>query len=240
MSAHLIPVVGRPFAQFAALTGGLTPDQALTALREGTLGAVRLVLGQGVTADEWSAVEAAVGGGVTADAFPLREPVSAGLHQRDPRNVLIADLEPAGRRRWRAAIVIHPESAPLADREAGTAHVPGMVEIEAGLQLLMAAAERYLLPDPGAYDFVSEHVDIEFKSFMFPLPATVEVQVDSAAWPDPSTLELEATAEIHQGGRPLMTMRFRSSAIEHGVLTGIERERAAKALSSTTELLEQR
>jgi hypothetical protein len=242
MPARTIIVVGRPFARFAALVGGLTPDTALTALRDRTLGPAHLVLGQGVTAEEWSDIEAAGAGAVTADPFPRREPVRVGVHQRDPRNVLIADLEPVKERRWRAAVVIHPESAPLADRDNGTAHVPGMVEVEAGLQTAMAVAEQYLLPRPGAFDFTSSRVEIAFETFMFPLPAAVELHADHVAWPSPEVLELDATAEIHQGGRRVMTMRFRSQAFERGLLAGLESERADEVLPRPTDptFLEQR
>lgn len=242
MPTHTIPVVGRPFARFAALVGGLTPDAALTALRERTLGPAHLIPGQGVTAEEWSDIEAAGAGAVTAEPFLCREPVRVGVHQRDPRNVLIADLEPVADHRWRAAIVIHPESAPLADRDNGTAHVPGMVEVEVGLQMAMAVAEQYLLPRPGAFDFTSSRVEIAFEAFMFPLQAEVELHADHVAWSSPEVLGLDATARIHQGGRRVMTMRFRSQAFERGLLAGLESERADEVLSRTTDptLLEQR
>lgn len=242
MSVQPIPVVGRPFARFAALAGGLTADQALTALRDGSLGPARLLPGQGVTAEEWAAIEAAAAGSGTAtDPYPRREPVRAGVHKRDPRNVLIADLEVVDRRRWRAALWIHPEGAPLADRDAGTAHVPGMVEIEACLQLCMAVTERYLLPPQGDFDFISSRVEVDFDAFLFPLPATVELRADRVAWARPTVLELAATAEIRQGGDRVMALRFKSRAFAHGHLEDLERERARAAFAATTEptLMEQ-
>lgn len=233
-----IPVVGRPFTTFAEQVGGLTPDRALTRLREGSiLGPARLTPGQGVTAEEWTAIEAAAAGveRVTADPYPRRTPVRAGLHKGDPRNVLIADLERTANDRWRATLVIHPESAPLADRDNGNAHVPGMVEIEACLQITMAATERDLLPGPGTYDFISSRLELDFAAFMFPLPAVLELRADRIEQRRPSLLALDATAEIHQGGRRLMTARFHSTAFEHGYLDPLERARALAALAATTE-----
>lgn len=234
MSVRLIPVVGRPFARFAEHVGGFTAETALTALRDGTLlGPSRLHPGQGVTAAAWTAIGAAAAGTEsTVDPLPVHVPVTAGLHQADPRNVLIADLEPDGDRRWRAALWIHPEAAPLSDRDNGTGHVPGMVEMEACLQAVMAGADRYLAPRPGAFDFTSQRVEIDFDAFMLPLAAAIAVRVDRIDRSRPEALALEATAEVFQAGRRLMAMRFHSRLFDHDHLHDLERRRAQHALAA--------
>ncbi|WP_030156927.1 AfsA-related hotdog domain-containing protein [Glycomyces sp. NRRL B-16210] len=232
-------IVGRPFARFAAHTGALTVDQALDALRSGALdptGAVALVPALGVTETEWAEVETAAlaAANLTAAPYPHREPVAAGLHKRDPRNVLIADLRESATFHWRAELVLHPDAAPFADRDNGTGHLPGMVEVEAGVQMAMGVTERYLLPSPGEFVFTTSGLDLAFAAFLFPLPAHVELRADRVGHPAPEILELEATVTIHQSGNEIATMRFRSRAYGRALFDRLERDRA-RAAARTTE-----
>jgi hypothetical protein len=230
MSTQPVPVVGRPFARFAQQVGGLTADAALAGLRDGTLGGADLVPGQGLTEADRAALGA------------VRPRLAdAGLYKTDPRNVLIADLVQTEWHHWRADLVLHPANAVLADRDNGTAHVPGMVELEACLQMAMAATERYLLPSQGDYAFTTKDLAIRFSSFLFPLPAAVELRADRADWPHPDVLAADLTAVIVQSGQTVAEMRFQARVFERAHFTSIETARARDAARATrTDLLEQR
>lgn len=243
-------IVGRPFARFAAHTGALTVDQALDALRSGNLDlidtdqdTIELVPALGVTETEWAELASAALAvpNLTAAPFPRRESVSAGLHKRDPRNVLIADLRETGTFHWRAELVLHPDAAPFADRDNGTGHLPGMVEVEAGVQTAMGVTERFLLPSPGEFVFTTSGLDLAFAAFLFPLPAHVELRADRVGHPAPEILELDATVTIHQSGNEVATMRFYSRAYGRDLFDRLERDRArAAARHAETTTLEHR
>ncbi|GAA2157583.1 MULTISPECIES: AfsA-related hotdog domain-containing protein [Glycomyces] len=240
MPTHIIPVVGRSFARFAAQVGGLTADAALAGPPDGTTGprGSALRAGQGLSAADWAAITA-----TGAAAAPRREPAlaDAGLYKRDPRNILIGDLERVDRRRWRAALVVHADNAVLADRDNGTAHLPGMVEVEACSQMAMAVTEAYLLPHGGGYVFTTKRLDIEFAAFVFPLPATVELRADRTGWPRPDVLAADLTATIIQSGLAAATMRFQARVFERAHFDRLEGERAREAArADRTELLEHR
>jgi hypothetical protein len=240
MPPRQLHVVGDPFAHFAAQSGSLTVPRVLAGLRSGGLAPdapVRLVSGLGVTRDDWAAVEHAAAAAADVDAEPYRTPrlAAEGLCKRDPRNVLIADLRRTADRLWRADLVVHPEGAPFTDHDNGTGHVPGMVEVEAGLQMAMGVTEGYLLPHPGDFVFVTSGVDIRFPAFLFPLAAAVELRADRTEWPRPDLLEIELTARIIQGTETTMTMRFHSRAYRRDLFDPVETERAAAAAATTLE-----
>lgn len=237
MPVHTIPVVGRPFARFAGQVGGLTADAALAGLQDGSIsGPVVLRPGQGLTEDEWNAISAA------AAAEARREPVlaEAGLYKRDPRNILIGDLEQVAWRHWRAVLVVHADNAVLADHDNATAHIPGMVEVEACAQMAMAATEQYLVPSSGDHVFTTKRLDIEFTTFLFPLAATVELRADRADWPRPEVLAADFTATIVQAGLTVAVMRFQARVFERGFFDRLESERARDAAAARPDLLEQR
>lgn len=238
MPPKQIAVVGRPFARFAAQAGAFTVETALAALRGAGFADdwIELVPGQGLTASEWAAIEAAAADKpeVTAAPYPRVRLARDGLHKRDERNVLIGDLRRTGDRSWRAELIVHAEDAVLADRDNGTGHVPGMVEIEAGVQMAMGVTERYLLPEQGRFTFVTGEMGIELQTFLFPLRAHVELVAERVEWRRPEVLDLELTAAIVQGGSRVMSVRFQSRAYESRYLESIETDRARNALRTTT------
>ncbi|THV30874.1 AfsA-related hotdog domain-containing protein [Glycomyces paridis] len=167
-------------------------------------------------------------------------PAEEGLHKRDRRNVLVADLRRTGRDSWTAALVLDPGNAVLADRDNGTGHVPGMVEVEACVQMAMGVVGRDLAPGPALHVFTTSELHAEFASFLFPLPAAIALRADAVQRPRPEVLAADLTATILQSGRAVATMRFTVRAFERGHFDRVERERArAAARGFRPDLLEQ-
>jgi hypothetical protein len=235
MTAVTICVVGDRFAPFADGTGADTVSGLMAALRS-RLHTRELVLieGQGVDARDWARIRAELArAGVTADiraneTGPLAR--DAEIHKHREENVLIAGLEQTGETTFRAALRLHNDEELLLDHQGG--HVQGMVLVEAARQMFLAVSERYHASRwPGnRYGYVLESMESTFRTFLFPLAATIEYEVLSVGLDDPEHLTFDVRVEIVQAGLPAATIRMVCSAVHADALARKERRGAARAL----------
>ena len=109
-----------------------------------------------------------------------------------------------------------------------------MVVVEAVRQMFLAAFEtgyRHRFPDRDYYA-VWNGLDLEFRSFLFPLPATLRCTIESAALADPRRLDFTARVEIRQAGQDVAAARSRFTAFDAARIAPAERRRARYAVES--------
>ncbi|POM26376.1 A-factor biosynthesis hotdog domain protein [Actinomadura rubteroloni] len=235
MTPTKLCVVGDRFAPFADGTGALTVSGLVAALRARAYeGDLVLIEGQGIDARDWERIRAELTrAGVTADirendTGPLARDTE--IHKHREENVLIAGLEQTGETTFRAALRLHNDEELLLDHQGG--HVQGMVVLEAARQMFLAVSERYHASRwPGhRYGYVLESMETKFRTFLYPLAATIEYEVLSVGLDDPEHLTFDVRIHIMQSGLPAATIRMVCSAVHADALAHKEQRGAARAL----------
>ena len=163
-----------------------------------------IVAGQGVFEYEIQYLRAALR--AHAEGVRIRpsatERVSRGIaHKHREHNVLLADLEHTGPDTYEANLRLHTDNELLQDHQTGQ-HVQGIVIIEALRQMFIAtfeAAHGLRMADQDFY-VVWDSMQIEFATFLFPLPARIRCTIVSADLTDPTRIRLRVDMEITQSG----------------------------------------
>ncbi|MFE2954821.1 AfsA-related hotdog domain-containing protein [Nocardia tengchongensis] len=234
-------LVADRFRGIAADDRAFTVSGLVAALRGGRWrdaeGPLRVRLGQGVTRHDLDYVEhvaivhAPAGlriDGAVAEPAPRHQ-----VHKYQHSNVLLAGLVRESETAFRADLRIHGDNELLLDHQTGE-HVQGIVIVEAVRQLFLGAFELEYgrrWPEQHFY-IVWNSIELEFKSFLFPLPATLNATLTPIAIDDPAKLEFTIEVEVRQLGRAVATTRIGYAALPNERITQIERHKAAKAIAA--------
>jgi len=157
------------------------------------------------------------------------------VHKHAESNVLLSDVRAAGDHEYIAGLRLAADNELLLDHQTGC-HVQGMVVVEAIRQMFLAAFEtgyRHRFPDRDYYT-VWNGLDLEFRSFLFPLPALLRCVIESAALADPRRLDFTARVEITQAGQDVAAANSRFTAFDAARIGPAERRRARYAVESLT------
>lgn len=217
-------------------TGGFNPGN----------GRATLVFGQGVSEFDLELLRVEVARAELEDLVDFREPELklAGrgqVHKRQESNVLIANLGKERDDLYTADLRIHNDNELLLDHQTGQ-HVQGMVVVEAARQMFLAVSERYFAGpiNPGRdYYYVIESMKTEFKSFLFPLPATIEYTPIRTDIENANRMSFSSCIRVTQWGRLASETLVDFVAFESAVVKGFEGRRAAATvaaqISATTD-----
>lgn len=187
---------------------------------------VTLRLGQGVGPHERDYVRAAAqrSGAVVVDTAQV--PAGrAAVHKHVAANVLIGDVRTSGPNEVVASLRLTGENELLLDHQTGL-HVQGMVVVEAIRQMLLAGYET-THHHPNHY-MVLNGIQLEFESFLFPLPARLSCELEPVAPNRRGT----ARIQIEQGGRQIASAQVRFTAFDAARIGLVEQRRAQAALQS--------
>jgi hypothetical protein len=232
-------LVGNRFSEFAVQPGVQTVSEFLTAVRDGVGadGTTRLFVGQGVTNTDWLEilVELAVANLLDRVALPTTTatPVCTSVvHKARAENVLITDPREVSAGRFAADLRLDPDNELLIDHITGQ-HVPGMAIIEAARQMMMAVSNTFYLPmlAKGEYGYVLNSIDCRFERYLFPLPAVLEMTMESAEESRPRRMEFAASVTIRQAGMVAAECSARYFAYESTALSRYERTLSGRALA---------
>ncbi|GLZ77830.1 A-factor biosynthesis protein AfsA [Actinorhabdospora filicis] len=229
--------MGAPFTPFADGARIHTLDTFLTLLECGSPPPeCEARAGQGLSARDWARLESAAAGlpGVRVEPWPYRRPVALGVHKTDPANLLVDGLREIEPGEFAAGLHVDPGCGMLADRDNGARHLPGMLEVEACLQLAMAVTALRL---GEAWAFVTGRTSIAFPAFLFPLPAELRLVVEDDRPAGRGFRDLVLAASIEQGERVVMTMDFRSRAFEPALIREAERRQLTSLMDVTASVL---
>ncbi|MEC3914650.1 AfsA-related hotdog domain-containing protein [Nocardia sp. CDC160] len=155
------------------------------------------------------------------------------VHKYQNSNVLLANLIRESETEFRADLRIHGDNELLLDHQTGE-HVQGIVIVEAVRQLFLGAFELEYgrrWPEQHFY-IVWNSIELEFKTFLFPLPATLHAVLTPIAIEDPAKLEFAIDVDVRQLDRTVATTRITYAALPNERISQIERHKAAKAIAA--------
>lgn len=215
-AAAPIVLVGDRFDYFITAGLGLTATGFAETVRRGGYDDLRepvqVHLGQGL--DEAAVARAGeaierrgLGDRLLLDPRDLPTPVEArAVHKHDARNVLVADFEYSGAATFEASLRLHNDNELVQDHQS-TAHLQGMVLIEAARQMFLAICElEYLRPWPDRkFSFLLTQVNTRFDRPVFPLPVRILLTAHRAETEDPKRMWFDLETRFIQGGREAAT-----------------------------------
>lgn len=234
-----VAVVADRFARFARGDRVLTMSRLLALIDDGpgVAGCEWVVhAGQGVDGTDCDLIEAATEKTAApvrlADpaAFRQRPAPACVVHKDRPENVLLAGVHGPEDRLCRADLRIHRDNELILDHHTGE-HVQGIVVVEALRQVCIAQFETAVRPGlgPAGYAGVWQRIDLSFRDFLFPLPATVESRIEDADLGRETNLKFRAATSVHQHGRTVATAVIDYAMIAQGRIDALERRKADQA-----------
>lgn len=199
---------------------------------------VELRPGIGVDDADWAKLRAVIDEHDSRRAFKLADPPPVRLApssalKDQQKNVLLGNLRDHGPRAFRADLVFSSDTEMVLDHTAERQHIPGLLLMEACTQMLGAATERFLRRHrPGSSFYsVMQHFDIDFRNFLFPLPAYLELTVEE--WGEEADrIPFAVTIDIHQGETLCARAHWRYRAFLPDQLWKIEAARAKRAIDA--------
>lgn len=223
-------VVGDRFERFCDHNVVLNYSEALEQHKIIARLAKQIVIGQGIGAEQLSALQKAL-----AAANPprsiivqqlLSEKVSANLiDKRNAQNVLITTPVQTGPLQFYSHLVVDDHCAEFADCTEGE-HLPGTLLIEAAKQLFIASIRRYkptLLYCRGQDEmrFTLSGIQVQFEHFVFPVAAQLHLTLQDI-YSAGLRRKGAASIVIKQLGRVCCEITFHAHAYHQTVAAGLE------------------
>ncbi|MFJ2745722.1 AfsA-related hotdog domain-containing protein [Streptomyces sp. NPDC087440] len=201
-------LIGESFHRAACNPELLTLASLMATLRSAPPPAdspLRLRPGLGVDVSTWEQLGeevAKAGHPVRLEGEPPRPVARHLVLKQNPANVVIADAH-FDRNGFGAELVVPNQTELLLDHTADQQHVPGMVLIEAAIQLVTWAVTHHQPAPPhlpSRYG-VMHGCDFSFRRFVFPVPAQLTATFTPTGPPEPEKIPLRADVTVHQAGR---------------------------------------
>ncbi|NUB04884.1 hypothetical protein FW320_01570 [Azospirillum sp. Vi22] len=224
-------VVGDRFAEFARNSEVSGVSEFIGALRNGAAVVHPIVIGQGLAPEALDELNALLPPGPGQPAADLDIPTratSALTHKRAAKNIMVSVPVARSGQLFEAELFLDDRNEVMEDHQTGQ-HIQGLALIEAARQLWTAVTERYLSPPDKPSRFVIDSVQTTFSRFVFPLPATMTLEVlDSASGPVQSTYAVRIL--ILQNGQTSTTIDARYRVIDARVSERQEAQAARHAI----------
>lgn len=182
MSETIRFVVGDRFEGFAANDGAIRYSDLVEALSRGVVDrSTVFVAGQGLDEDRIATLRRALDAhGFQTPLVSWPQPPCADrtlTHKHHPENILVSVPRRIDEDVFETALLIDDRNEVMSDHMTGQ-HIQGMVLLEAARQTWTAVTEAHFI-DPGAgpLSFVIDALAVDFRSFVFPMPATLRYRV---------------------------------------------------------------
>jgi hypothetical protein len=196
---------------------------------------LRIRPGLGVDATEWSdlceELAKTYGGVVRPEGEPPHAVPRHSVLKHSRDNVVIGDAR-AVEDRFSAWLAVVNDTEMLRDHTADQQHVPGMLLIEAAIQLVTWAVGELFPAEPGKppYYAVMHASTFDFRRFVFPLPTRLTGTFTPSGPAEPGRIPLTADVRVHQAGRDCTTVRIDLHAFDPALVFAVEDGQARNAL----------
>ncbi|MEN3609774.1 AfsA-related hotdog domain-containing protein [Plantactinospora sp. ZYX-F-223] len=235
-------VVGESFVRATGLPDVLTVgelhEEIARAAVAGPARRLRVHAGLGVDATTWRGlrVAAETDGAGPAVEFGPAPPDTIPRHRvikRRQDNVLVGEPTVVDGVAT-AALVVPNETELLTDHTAERQHVPGVLLIEAGIQLLTWLVDELVPATPdGVRRYPVMHAcRFDFPRFVFPFAATLRAWLEQTAPGTAERVPLVGHAQVSQGGRVCAECVFEVNAFDPRHVFEIEHAQALRAAAT--------
>lgn len=241
MSTTTLVVVGDRFSEFLGNRGTISASSLLLRLRSARTGRTtgitpaQVQVGQGLTTDQRDELALLLGRAPGADGTDA-VPTVAGrrlTHKHDPKNAMIGHPTQLARDSFVADLIIDERTETLEDHLTGQ-HIPAIALTEAARQMWTAVTEEFLLERDGqAKRFVVISIASTFRSYVFPLPATVAFELLDRARTGAGEA-FTCRIEVRQGTGVAVEIRGEYRVVPEAVSNKQESMAARRALAAAT------
>jgi hypothetical protein len=245
-TSRTIYVVGDRFSDFAGAVDAWPLSKLVAAVSDGEFDEgpwpLDVITGQGIDDYALSYLRAALKRReITGQQVRLVSPEHVlaerqHLHKGQAHNVLVAELRQTDDSVFNAELRVHNDNELVLDAQSRP-HLQGMVAVEASRQMFVAVAERFFLSSwpHRRYYLVINSMNTEFRNFLFPVPASIQLIVHEARLDDPDRLVFHVEVQIDQAGRAAAVTRIDFAAFDSAVIDDKEQRRAKQTLASVLE-----
>ncbi|GAA3592816.1 hypothetical protein GCM10022419_089680 [Nonomuraea rosea] len=222
-------VVGECFGAATQLPDVMTVGELYDRLTSGPPRALRVRAGLGVDATAWEGLRAVAGDEVEFGDPPPRTVFRHRVVKRAQDNVLISEPVVTGGIAA-AELVVPNDSELIRDHTAERHHVPGMLLIEASIQLLTWLVDETVPPTAdGTRRYAVMHAcRFDFHRFVFPFPVRLRAWLEPAGPATAERIPLTGRAEVEQAGRGCAECAFDLHAFDPRHIFEIEHTQALK------------
>jgi len=231
-------LVGECFLRATTHPQFVTEDQLLALLRSGVCPApLSIRPGLGVDSVSWNALRMVLGKEpeISFEGEPPIPVPRRSILKHSVDNVVIGDATTDGND-FRAQLLVPNDTEMFRDHTADQQHVPGMLLIEAAIQLITWATSRLTEPlpaQPSRYA-VMHTCAFDFRRFVFPLPATLTGSLEPDGEPEAERIPLRSTVTVTQNDRVCSRLAIRLHAFDPAHIFAVEHSQALTALSAAS------
>jgi len=231
-------LVGESFLRATTHPEFATEDQLLAHLRTDSPPAPLTIRpGLGVDTVSWDALRMALGKEpeITFDGEPPIPVPRRSILKHSVDNVVIGDAATDGAN-FRAQLLVPNDTEMLRDHTADQQHVPGMLLIEAAIQLVTWATTQLTEPLPSqAPRYAVMHTcAFDFRRFVFPLSTTLTGSLEPDGEPEDERIPLRSTVTVTQNDRVCSSLAIRLHAFDPAHIFAVEHSQALTVLSAAS------
>ncbi|WP_019853915.1 AfsA-related hotdog domain-containing protein [Actinopolyspora mortivallis] len=241
MSEEHVWVVGDCLARFAGNEGVETLGGVLSRPEERPGGQNTTVLhpGMGVDRTSWRELEETIlarglSASMSLHGEPPRPVARHRVLKQSQDNVLIGDAHASGETIG-ASLTVPNDTEMIRDHTADQQHLPGMLLIEAAIQLVTWGVGETVPRTSGgkARYAVMHRCGFSFHRFVFPLPTTLRARLSRSGEADEDRVPLTARVETEQAGETTGVYEFELNAFDPHAVFEAEAGQARRTLTRT-------
>lgn len=152
-------------------------------------------------------------------------------HKHKIENSMISEPEKISELEFKSYLMLDDSCAEMSDHLTGQ-HIQGMVLIEASRQMINSISEKYLITKniTKKKGFVLNFLNSEFYEYVFPLDVELIFRLEKIRNGLDGNFKAEASVQIIQNNKPMMTVEIGFSVMEKTTLINIESQMAKLAV----------
>jgi len=170
----------------------------------------------------------------------LKKADSWMTHKHHAENIMISEPNRIDSTNFCAQIVLDDLCAEMSDHMTGQ-HIQGLVLLEAARQMFIAVTSNYFLEEKHKKNsyFVLSHMDIDYKSFVFPLQIELLYEIKDQTIDKHGNMTFDVCMKIMQLTNILIEVNITFSVYKNIFMRMIEASRASNILDSYEEIQQQ-
>lgn len=152
-------------------------------------------------------------------------------HKRKIENSMISAPEKISGSEFNSFLMLDDSCAEMSDHLTGQ-HIQGMVLIEASRQMVNCVSEKYFITqsDFKKKGFVLNYLNSKFHEYVFPLDVEFIFIIEKIRHGLDGNFKANASIQIYQNSKLMMTVEVGFSVMEKAALIGIESQMAKQAV----------